>query len=53
MGENCIMRSFITCSLPQIFGHVAHTGENRNSYSVLVGKLEEKTPHARGRIILK
>jgi hypothetical protein len=51
-GEDSIMRSFITCMLYHIrviksrkirwTGHVAHTGEMRNTYNILVGKHEGK-----------
>jgi len=63
-GEECIMRSFITCALHHILlgwdktvGHVARTGEMRNVHNILVGKPKEKRPLGRpgvdGRIILK
>jgi len=47
--EDCIMRSFITCTLRVMKSrkmrwveHVALTGEMRNIYSILVGKPEGK-----------
>jgi hypothetical protein len=57
-AEDCIM-SFITS--PNIIhmiksgrmgwvGHVAHIGEMRNAYSVLVGKPEGKRPLGRPKI---
>jgi len=50
-GEDCIMRSFIICTLHQILfgrsnqgglveGHEAHIGDMRNAYKILVGKSE-------------
>jgi len=30
-------------------GHVAHMRENRNSYGVVVGNREDKSPHGRPR----
>jgi hypothetical protein len=48
-GENCMMRSFMTCALhvngitrsrTRWAGNVACTGENRHVYRVLVGKPE-------------
>jgi hypothetical protein len=36
VGGNCIMRSFITCTLLQ----VARMGEKRNTHRILVGKSE-------------
>jgi hypothetical protein len=54
VGENCIMRSFITCTLrPSIIrmiksrrmrcaGYVASMEEKRNLYGILVAKLEGK-----------
>jgi hypothetical protein len=44
VGENCIMRSFITCT-----GHVARIGEKRNTYRILVENTEEKRPLERPR----
>jgi hypothetical protein len=53
-GEDCIMRSFITCTLHQNIvrviksrsmicaGHVARMGEVNNAYKILVGKRERK-----------
>jgi hypothetical protein len=40
-AEDCIMRSFITCTLHQINGdeiggHVAHTGDMKHAYKILV-----------------
>jgi hypothetical protein len=54
-GEDCIMRSFITSTLYQIFKviksrrmkweeHVVCVGEMRNAYEVSVGKPEGKRP---------
>jgi hypothetical protein len=37
-GENCIMRSFITCIL------CSANGEKRNAYRISVGKPEGKRP---------
>jgi hypothetical protein len=55
VGENCIMRSFITCIIRIIksrrmrwAGHVARTGEKRNAYRILVGKPED--PHRKTKI---
>jgi hypothetical protein len=54
VGENCIMRSFMTLySSPSIIrmikskrtrwaGHVARMGEKRNAYRILVGNPEGK-----------
>jgi hypothetical protein len=54
VGEDYIMRSFITCTLHQILfrvmksrktrwaGHGAPMGEMRNTYKILVGKPEGK-----------
>jgi hypothetical protein len=53
IGENCIMKSFITCTPRQTIsminsrrmrwaGHVARMGEKRNACSILVGKPERK-----------
>jgi hypothetical protein len=59
--ENCIMRSFITCTLLQALiriiksrrmrwaGHVARMGEKRTAYRILVGKPEGKRPLGRPR----
>ena len=33
----------------RLAGHVAHMGENRSAFRVLVGKLEGKTPLGRPR----
>jgi hypothetical protein len=60
VGENCIMRSFVTYSSPSIItmiksrrmrwaGHVARMGEKRNAYGILVGKPEGKRPLGRPR----
>jgi hypothetical protein len=50
VGEDYIMRSFITCTLQQVLlglsnhggmrwaGHVARIRETRNAYNILVGK---------------
>jgi hypothetical protein len=60
-GEDCIMRSFITCKNYQILlglssqrkmrrvGHVAHMGEMRNAYKILVRKPERKRSLRRPR----
>jgi hypothetical protein len=54
VGENCIVRSFITCTLLQIIirmiksrrmrwaGNVARMGEKMNAYRIMVGKPEGK-----------
>jgi len=57
-GEDCIMRSFVTCT-HQILcdkikgmrwaGHVARMGNMRNAYKMLVGKPERKTPEGLGK----
>jgi hypothetical protein len=68
-GEECIMRSFITCTLHQILlgwsdqgrwhatEHTAHIKEMRNAYKTLVGKLKEKRllerPRHRCEVILQ
>jgi hypothetical protein len=64
VGENCIMRSFITCmfySSPSEIrmiksrrmkwvGHAARMGEKKRiAYKILVGKLEGKRPLGRPR----
>jgi hypothetical protein len=56
-GENCIMRSFITCTLCHIYiirmiksrrirwaGNTANLGKKRNAYRILVGMPEGKKP---------
>jgi hypothetical protein len=65
VGENCIMRSFITCRIIRMMKsmrmrwaeHVARMVETRNAYRILVGKPEGKRPLGRPRcggwIILK
>jgi hypothetical protein len=47
VGENCTVRSFITCIIRMSksrrmrwTGHVARMGKNRNVYMILVGKPE-------------
>jgi hypothetical protein len=57
-GEDCIMRSFITCTRHQIFirvirsrrtrwvEHVARLGEIRNPYNIFIGKPERKRAHS-------
>jgi hypothetical protein len=57
-GEDCIMRSFIACTLHQTF-----LGENKmsrtcstdrkmkNAYNIFVGRPEGKRPHRRPRCI--
>jgi hypothetical protein len=49
-AEDCIMRSFITCTFHQILleGHVARMGEMRNAY-ILIAKPEWKRPLGRFR----
>jgi hypothetical protein len=58
VGENCIMRSFITYPSPSIIrtiktrrmrwaGQVAQLEEKRNAYRILVGKPEGKRPLGR------
>jgi hypothetical protein len=46
-GEDCIMRSFITCTIWE--GNVAPMGEMKNAYDILVGKPEGKRPLGRPR----
>jgi hypothetical protein len=59
-GEDCIMRSFMTCTLHQILrvikrrrirwvGHVARMEQTRNEHNMLVGKSEEKRELGRPR----
>jgi hypothetical protein len=59
VGENCIMRNFVSCT-PSIIriinsrrmrwaGHVARMGEKRNAYRILVGMPEGKRPLGRPR----
>jgi len=55
-AEDCIMRSFITCTIK--WGRACNTrGDIRNAYKVLGGKPEIKIPFGRlgrcGRIILE
>jgi predicted RNA-binding protein YlqC (UPF0109 family) len=44
--DNCIIRSFITCTLQvkkdDMGGACSTKGEKRNAYRILVGKLEGK-----------
>jgi hypothetical protein len=57
--ENCIMRSFVICTLVQVriiksrrmrlAEHVARLGEKRNAYRLLAGKPEGKRPLGRPR----
>jgi hypothetical protein len=57
VGETCIIRSFITCTLIKMIksrrmrwaGHVARMGEKRNADRLFVGNPEGKRPHARSR----
>jgi hypothetical protein len=61
VGENCILRSFVTCTLLEVHlrminsrrmrwtGRVARMGEERNAYRILVGKQERKSPLGRPR----
>jgi len=52
-GENCIMRSFITCTFSphviRVAGHVARMGDIRNTHKILIGKTERKRPLGRFR----
>jgi hypothetical protein len=57
-GEDCIMRSFITCMLQVLsgwsrrmswVGHVARIGEMRNTYKISVGKPERNRPIGRSK----
>jgi hypothetical protein len=59
-GEDCIMRSFITCTLPNVIrvlklkrmkwaGHVPLMETMRNAYNILVRKAEEKNISGRPR----
>jgi hypothetical protein len=62
LGENCIMMNFTACILHIILsrvikwrrmrgaGHVAHIGEGRHGYRVLVGRSEGKGPPGRPRL---
>jgi hypothetical protein len=63
-GENCMMMCDLACILHLILsgrmrwvGHVAHMGEGRNVYGVLVGKPKGKRPYedlgVGGRIMLR
>jgi len=55
--EDCIMRSFITCTLHKMIKsrrmrrtvYVGTTGEVRNAHKILVGKPEGRTPLVRPR----
>jgi hypothetical protein len=58
VGEDCIMKSFITSMLHGILfksrrvrwmGHVGHVGEMINAYNILVGKPKGKRPLRRPR----
>jgi hypothetical protein len=62
VGENCILRSFITCTPCQIYvikmmksrrmrwaWHVARMGKKRNMCRTLVGRPEGKGPLGRPR----
>jgi hypothetical protein len=59
VGENCIMRSFITCTLLQVQSDQVRedemcracstNGEKRNAHRILVGKPEAKRPLGRPR----
>jgi len=58
VGEDCIMRSFTTCTLHQMLlmiksmrlaCQVAHTGKMRNAYNILVRKPEEERPLRKSR----
>jgi hypothetical protein len=47
---NCIMRSFITCTLEDYMGRLCSTNrKKRNAYSVLVGKSKRKSPLSSSR----
>jgi hypothetical protein len=51
-GENCIMRSFITCTLHHVEGDETRGacsthGRMRNAYSILLGEHEGKIPFRR------
>jgi hypothetical protein len=58
-GENCIMRSFVICTLRQAklewsssgrcewAWHIGRIGEKRNTYGLLLGKPEGKRPQGR------
>jgi hypothetical protein len=58
-GEECIMRSFITCTLHQLLlgrikenemaGHVARMGDMRNAFKMFARKSEGKRPLERPR----
>jgi hypothetical protein len=60
-GEDCIMRSFITCTLYQVIKsrrmrwarQVALMGTVRSAYTVSVGKPEGERPHGSLRIVRK
>jgi hypothetical protein len=56
VGENCIMRNFITCTLHQMLfkedemGRACSTnGEKRNAWRILVGEPEGERPLGRCR----
>jgi hypothetical protein len=57
VGENCIMRSFVTCAIIRMIkprrmgwaGHAALMGDKGNAYRILLGKTEEKRPLGRPR----
>jgi hypothetical protein len=47
VAENCAMRSFISCTMFETrrmkrAGHVAHIGEMRNTYKILILNSEGK-----------
>jgi len=55
-GEDCIMRSFVTCTFHQILfgemrwlGQVTCMGDMRNADKILVGKPDRKRPRERPR----
>jgi hypothetical protein len=54
VGENCVMRSFITSIFRMMksrrmrwAGHVERNVEKKNEYGILVGKPEQKRPLGR------
>jgi hypothetical protein len=56
VGENCIMRSCMVCTLHPVLikvrrmrcaGHVGRNGEVRGAYNILVGKPEGRRPLGR------
>jgi hypothetical protein len=47
VGENCIMRSFIACTLLQVYLECSTNEGVGNGYRILVGKSEGKRPLGR------